>query len=98
MAEDYERSTVSIVGDIAGHVDTLIRAQYRLARTELQQECRRLARASVALAIGGVLLLFAVGFILLAIVHAITPALGPVAAALMVGIVVGIIATIALIA
>ena|SRR5262245_41500105 len=98
MAEDYERSTVSIVGDIAGHVDTLVRAQFRLARTEFQQECRRLARASVALAIGGVLLLFAVGFVLLAIVHALTPTLGPGVAALVVGIVVAILAIIPLVA
>src|SRR5262245_50819835 len=98
MAQEHERSTVSIVGDIAGHVDTLVRAQFRLARVELTQEVRRLAGASIALAIGAVLGLFAVGFLLLSIVRALTPTLGPVAAALVVGVIVAILAIIPVVA
>jgi uncharacterized membrane protein YqjE len=98
MAEDYERSTVSIVRDITGHIETLIRAQYRLARVELTQEVRRLAGASVALVAGAVLVLFAIGFILLAIVRALTPVLGPAPAAVLVGVVLGILAIIPIVA
>jgi len=87
MAAENDRSIASILGDIADHVERIVRAEFRLARIELRDELRRLERASMLLAVGLVVATLATAFILLAIVYALSTVMTPSAAALLVGVV-----------
>jgi len=87
MAAENDRSIASILGDIADHVERIVRAEFRLARIELRDELRRLERASMLLAVGLVVATLAMAFVLLAIVYALSTVMTPSAAALLVGVV-----------
>lgn len=87
MAVDSTRSFASLLGDIAGSVERIARAEFRLARLELRQEIRRLERASLLLAVGAVVGSLALAFVLLAIVYALSTVMSPTSAALLVGLV-----------
>ena|SRR5580765_5848043 len=87
MAVDIDRSIARILGDIADHVERIMRAEFRLARMELGGELRRLQRASIVLAAGVVAVTLAMAFVLLAIVYALSTVMTPFAAALLVGVV-----------
>jgi hypothetical protein len=84
------------LGDLAGHLDRLARAKFRLARLELRMEIRRLSRAAALLAVGFVIGSMAVAFLLLALVYALSPTLSPGTAALLVAVMTGAGALIAL--
>jgi uncharacterized membrane protein len=89
MAVDsVDRSFASILGDVADHVQRIVRAEFRLARLEVREELRRLERASVLLAVGLVAATLAIALILLAAVYALSTVMAPSAAALLVGVVV----------
>jgi len=87
MAVESDRSITNILAGIAEHVDTIVRAQFRLARVELRDEIRRLERASMLLAVGLVVATLAAAFILLAVVYALSTVMTLSAAALLVGVV-----------
>jgi len=87
MTVEGDRSITGILADIAEHVDTIVRAQFRLARVELRDELRRLERASMLLAVGLVIATMAMGFVLLAVVYALSTVMTLSAAALLVGLV-----------
>jgi len=99
MAVDsVERSFASIFGDIAEHVQRIVRAEIRLARVEVRDEIRRLERASALLAVGLVAAMLAIGLILLAAVYALSTVMAPPAAALLVGVVVAALSLICVVA
>jgi len=87
MAAENDRSITSIIGDIAEHLERIVRAEFRLARVELRDELRRLERASVLLVIGMVVGLLAVACLLLAAIYALSLVMAPPAAALLVGVI-----------
>jgi hypothetical protein len=89
-----ERSFASILGDIAEHVQRIVRAEFRLARLEVREEIRRLERASVLLAAGLVAATLAIALILLAAVYALSTVMTPSSAALLVGLVVAAVSLI----
>jgi uncharacterized membrane protein YqjE len=87
-----ERPIASVLHDIVGNVQDIVRSEVRLAKTELREELKKSRPASVLLGVGALLLLFSVGFMLLAIVYALSLLMPGWAAALIVGLGVGAIA------
>jgi hypothetical protein len=87
MTVDSPRSVSSMLGDIAGSVERIARAEFRLARVEFRNEIRRLERASLLVAVGAVVASLALAFMLLAAVYALSTVMTPPAAALLVGLV-----------
>lgn len=69
MATEAERSVPEVFLDIVGNVQELLRSEVRLARTELKHEAGTAARAAVMFLIGVVIGIYALGFLLLALVY-----------------------------
>lgn len=92
-----ERSISEVVQDIAGNVQEIVRSEARLAAAELKQEAATAAKAAVTLALGAVLGLYALAFLLLALLYGLAAILGTWwAAALIVGAGLAVLALILL--
>ena len=89
-----DRPFSRIVQDVLAHLTEIVRSEVQLARTEVRADIAQVARAGVFVAIGAVFGLYALGFILLSVVHALETRLSPGLSALIVGIGVGVIAAI----
>jgi uncharacterized membrane protein YqjE len=87
-----DRSLGEVVGDIAGNIKQIVRAELQLARAELLEEAAALKRGLVVMSIGAIAAGLAAGFALLAMVYALMGVVPPWAAA---AIVAGITAVIA---
>lgn len=87
MAVVSDRPITSILGEMADHVERIVRAELTLATMKLRDEMRRFERASLLLATGLAAALLAAAFVLLAIVFALAAVMPPPAAALLVGVV-----------
>ena len=87
-----DRSISSVLHDIIGNIQDIVRSEMRLAKTEITEELAKSRSASVLLAIGAVLLMFCALFVLLAAVYALSLVIPAWAAALIVGASVGAIA------
>lgn len=93
MAAGMERSVGEVFQDILGNVQEIIRSEFRLAKAEVKQEINTTARALVALVIGAVLGMYALGFLLLALVYGLAVVIASWwIAALAVGVALGLIA------
>lgn len=79
------RSIAEVVQDIVGHIQEIFRSEFRLATVEIREETEKAIRSGTPLVIGLLLSLYALGFILLAIVHALSIVVDPWLAALIVG-------------
>jgi len=88
------RSFSGILHEIVSHLTEIIRSEVRLARTEIREDVRQIAKASVFVAFGAVLALYALGFILLGVVYALATRMAPWLSAVSVGVGVGIVAAI----
>ena len=84
MALQNTRSVTEVLQDILGNVQEIIRSEFRLAKTEVQEEMTKAGQSSVPLGAGIVLAVYAVGFLLLAIVYALATAIDVWLAALIV--------------
>ena len=91
MFDVVERSIASLVKDIVGNLQQIIRAEMRLAKVEVAEELSRAGRAMVLLAIGGLLATMALGCLILAAVYGLAHFVQPWAAALLVALGVGAI-------
>jgi hypothetical protein len=95
-AEDAPRSDGRSIGkilqDIVNHVSDIIRSEVRLAKTEVRQDVTHYAKTSAFIAVAGVLMFYAVGFVLLSVVYALQDVMSSWSAALLVGVAVGIVA------
>jgi uncharacterized membrane protein YqjE len=85
MAAESDRSIASVLGDIVGNVQQIIRAEVRLAKVEVGEEIARAGRGGIIAAAGAVLCTMALGFLLLALVYALALVWPAWAAALAVG-------------
>jgi len=92
MNRTGERPFSEIVGDIVTHAQEIVRSEVRLAKTELKEEGVKAARASVMLAAGAFVGLYALGFILWAAAYALGLVMPQWLAALIVGVVLAIAA------
>jgi len=88
------RSMADVLQDIAGNIQEIFRAEFRLAKVEIQQETAKAVRSGVPLGIGALLALYAVGFLLLAVVHGLSLLVAAWLASLIVGAAVLMVAMI----
>jgi uncharacterized membrane protein YqjE len=86
-----DRSIGTVVSDIVGDLQQIVRAEVRLAKTEVREELSKARRGAVLIAAGAVGLVLAVGLLLLALVYALATVWPPWAAALAVAAGVGAI-------
>jgi uncharacterized membrane protein YqjE len=86
MFQVVERSIGSLVNDIVGNVQEIIRSEVRLAKAEVTEELTKARRAMIWLVAGVVLATMALGFLLLTVVYVLAHFFQPWVAALIVGL------------
>ncbi len=86
-----QRSVPEVLGDIITNFAQIVRAEIRLARTEMKEEAAKAVRPSATLGAGVALGLYGLGFLLLAAVYALTMVMAAWLAALIVGVVLAIV-------
>jgi len=96
MPNQTERTFSDVVQDIIDNLQSIVRAEFRLARTEIKEETAKAAKAAQVIAAGAVLGLYALGLFLLAIVRALETVAAPWLANLIVAVVVGLGALLAI--
>ena len=79
------RSMSDVLQDIVGNIQEIVRSEFRLAKVEIQQETAKAVRSGIPLVLGGLLGLYAVGFLLLAAVHGLSLVVDAWLASLIVG-------------
>lgn len=89
-----DRSISSVLHDIVGNVQDIVRSELRLARTELTEELAKARKGAVLVAVGSLLLWFSALFVLVAIVYALSLVMPAWAAAAAVALAVGAIAAV----
>jgi uncharacterized membrane protein YqjE len=82
---DTDRPISSVLSDIVGNVQHIVRAEVKLAKSEVREEFGKAKRGMIFLAAGGMAAALAVVFILLAAVYALALVWPLWAAALVVG-------------
>jgi uncharacterized membrane protein YqjE len=82
------RSMTEVLQDIVGNIQEIFRSEFRLAKVEIHEETAKALRSAVPLGIGALLALYAFGFLLLAIVHALSTVMDAWLASLIVGVTV----------
>lgn len=68
---DSERSVGTVLTEIVGDLQGIVRAEVRLARAELKEDLTQAKRGTVLLAGGATVLVLALGLMLLALVYAL---------------------------
>jgi len=91
-----ERSLATVVRDIGGNVDRIIRAEFQLAVADIRTWVETFGDASVLLIIGGVAATLAAGFVLLSGFLALAHVMPPWLSALVISLVPGSIGTVML--
>jgi uncharacterized membrane protein YqjE len=86
MFQVVERSIGSLVNDIVGNVQEIIRSEVRLAKAEVTEELTKARRAMIWLVAGAVLATMAFGFLLLTAVYVLEHFFQPWVAALIVAL------------
>ena len=86
MFQVVERSIGSLVNDIVGNVQGIIRSEVRLAKAEVTEELTKASRAMIWLVAGVVLATMALGFLLLTAVYVLAHFFQPWVAALIVAL------------
>lgn len=86
------RSISTVVHDVVGNVQDIVRSEMRLAKTEITEEFGKARGAGLLCAIGGILAIFSALFVLLAVVYSLSVVMPAWAAALIVGAGVGVVA------
>lgn len=81
MAEN-DRSMGTVLSEIVGDLQGIVRAEVRLARAEIKEELTTARRGMVFVVTGGTVLVLALGLMLLALVYALATVWPPWAAAL----------------
>ena len=88
------RTMSEVLQDIVANIQEIVRSEFRLAKVEIHEETTKAVRSSIPLVIGVLLSLYALGFILLAIVHALSMVVDAWLATLIVGAAVLVISMI----
>lgn len=84
--EDADRPISTVLSDIVGNVQQIVRAEVRLAKAEVREEAGKAKRGLVLLGAGAVGFMFAGGFLLLGAVYALATVWPAWAAALVVAV------------
>jgi len=88
------RTMSEVLQDIVANIQEIVRSEFRLAKVEIHEETTKAVRSSIPLVIGVLLSLYALGFILLAVVHALSMVVDAWLATLIVGAAVLVISMI----
>lgn len=88
-----ERTLASLLKDIVGNVQQIIRAEVRLAKVELAEEVGKARRAMILLAIGALFGAMALALLLLGAVYLLAHVVQPWVAAVLVALGAGAIGT-----
>ncbi len=86
-----DRSLGSVVSDIVGDLQQIVRAEVRLAKVEVREEIGKARRGAMFLVAGGLFLTLALGLLMLAAVYALATIWPAWAAALAVAAGAGLI-------
>lgn len=84
-----DRPISTVLHDIVGNVQDIVRSEVRLAKTELAEQLEKSRSAGLLLGVGALMFVFSASFILLAIVYALSIVMPAWAAALIVGVSAG---------
>jgi hypothetical protein len=90
MTSEINRPISQVLQDVVGNIQEIIRSEFHLAKAEMKVEGAKAAKGATVIAAGGVLGLYAGGFLLLSIVYALSTFLAPWQAALLVAVIVGL--------
>ena len=85
QATSNGRTMTEVLQDIVANIQEIVRSEFRLAKVEIHEETTKAVRSSIPLVIGVLLSLYALGFILLAVVHALSMVVDAWLATLIVG-------------
>jgi len=88
---DPDRSIGTVLSDIVGDLQQIVRAEVRLAKTEIREEVAKAKRGAALIVAGGVAVTLAIGLLLISAVYALATVWPPWAAALSVAAGVGAI-------
>jgi|ERR1700722_3165686 len=91
-APQMQRSVPEILEDIASNLTQIIRAEFRLAKTELKEGAEKVAVPGATLGAGAALAFYGLGFLLLAAVYALSLVMAGWLATLIVGSVLSVAA------
>jgi uncharacterized membrane protein YqjE len=86
-----QRSVPEVLGDIITNFEQIVRAEIRLARTEVKEEAAKAVKPSATFGAGVALGFYGLGLLLLAAVYALTMTMAAWLAALIVGVVVAMV-------
>ena len=92
MSATVDRPIAQVLGDIAGNVQHIVRAEMRLAKAELKQDVALLKRGAIFIAVGAVTGILGLALLCLAAVYALASMMPAWAAALIVATVVSMVA------
>lgn len=84
-APQTQRSVPEVLHDIVGNLQMIVRAEFRLAKTEVAQKADKAARPAAVFGAGLVTGFYALGFLLLSIVYGLSTIMAGWLAALIVG-------------
>ena len=87
---DLDRSIGAVLSDIVGDIQSIVRAEIRLATVEVREELTKAKQGAAMLVAAGVVLVMASGLALLAAVYALATVWPPWAAALAVAVAVAV--------
>jgi len=77
----YDRSFGQVLQEVGSNIQDLVRSEIRLAGAEFREEGKKAVNAGKEVAIGGVLMLYAGGLLLLTLVYLLSLVVPPWAAA-----------------
>ena len=94
MADDNGRSIATVLKDIVGNVQQIVRSEIRLASAELRQEARKAGQGAAFLMVGGAVAVLALGCVLIAAISALATIVALWSAALIVAAGAGVVGAI----
>jgi uncharacterized membrane protein YqjE len=80
-----QRSVPEVLHDIVGNLQIIVRAEFRLAKTELSEKVNAASKPAITLGAALLIGLYGCGFLLLSVVYALSRVMAAWAAALSVG-------------
>jgi uncharacterized membrane protein YqjE len=90
MPDDNGRSIATVLKDIVGNVQQIVRSEIRLASAEVRQEVRKAGQGAALLMAGGAVAVLSLGCVLIAAISALATIVALWIAALIVAAVAGV--------
>jgi uncharacterized membrane protein YqjE len=89
-----QRTVPEVLTDIVGNLEMIVRAEFRLAKTELKEDADKALRPAEGLGISLALGFYALGCLVLSGIYGLTLLIAPWLAALTVGVALGLVAVV----